>query len=149
MPVEFIETEAQNAGTVIEMIDRGPGRAKEKRRRRYHLLDKISKPTQYKGRTFKARITTRQRDAGERLFEAWCETMRSPTPTNEFVDKSVDWDGIALQNAARIGMFAEVSKHLPQKYRDVVLTVVIHQIMVDDIDGLRAGLDAVAEGLRL
>ena len=99
MPVEFIETEAQNAGTVIEMIDRGPGRAKEKRRRRYHLLDKISKPTQYKGRTFKARITTRQRDAGERLFEAWCETMRSPTATSEYVDKSVDWDGIAERGA--------------------------------------------------
>jgi len=150
MPVAFVETAAQSEGTVIEVIDLGPGRAKEKRRRRYHLLHTLAQPRNYgSGRVFPPRITRRQQDAGERLHEAWCETMRSPTGTNEYVDKSVDWDGIALANAERIGKFAEVSQHLPQRYRDVVLTVVIHQVMVEDIDALRAGLNAVADGLRL
>lgn len=43
LPVEFVETEAQNAGTTIELIDLGRGRAKEKRRRRYHMLDRLAK----------------------------------------------------------------------------------------------------------
>jgi len=83
------------------------------------------------------------------LHDAWCETQRSPTATNEFVDKSIDWDGIALANAERIGKFAYVSKHLPQQYRDVVLTVCISQSAAEDMDALRAGLDAIARGVRI
>jgi len=140
LPVEFVETEAQNAGTTIELIDLGRGRAKEKRRRRYHMLDRLAKFIDYgKGRTSPARITHRQRDAGFKLFDAWCETELSPSMTHEFVDKSVDWDGIALANAERSAAWANVSRFLPAQYRDVVLTVVIHQIPVDDMDSLRAG----------
>ena len=138
------------AGSTIELIDRGAGRSPEKRRRRYHLLEHLAKPRNYgSGRVYPPLLTGQQRDAGLALHDAWCETQRSPTATNEFVDKSIDWDGIALANAERIGKFAEVCQHLPQRYRDVVLTVVIDQIMVEDIEALRAGLNAVAEGLRL
>ena len=149
-PVQFIETEAQMAGSTIELIDRGAGRSPEKRRRRYHLLEHLAKPRNYgSGRVYPPLLTGQQRDAGLALHDAWCETQRSPTATNEFVDKSIDWDGIALANAVRIGKFASVSRLLPQQYRDTVLTVVIHQMPVDDMDALRAGLDAIARGLRL
>lgn len=138
------------AGATIELIDRGAGRSPEKRRRRYHLLEHLAKPRNYgKGRQYPPLITGRQRDAGLALHDAWCETQRSPTATNEFVDKSIDWDGIALANAVRIGKFAHVSQYLPQRYRDVVLLVCISQIATEDMDTLRAGLDAIAEGLRL
>lgn len=150
LPVEFVETKAQNAGTTIELIDRGKGRSPEKRRRRYHMLDRLAKFIDYgKGRTSPARITQRQCDAGFKLLDAWCETELSPSMAHEFVDKSVDWDGIALANAQRSAAWASVSRFLPARHRDVVLTVVIHQIPVEDMDGLRAGLDAVADGLRL
>lgn len=150
LPVEFVETEAQNAGATIELIDRGNGRAKEKRRRRYLLVEHLAKPQDYgRGNIVPAKLTFRQKEAGIALHEAWCETERSPAQTHVFVDKSVDWDGIAIASAERIATFADVSQFLPAKHRDVVLTVVIHQIPVEDLSGLRAGLDAVADGLRL
>lgn len=149
VPPAWVETEAQMAGATVEVIER-PGREPEVKRMRYHLLERLAKSFDYgKGRVSPAQITGRQRDAGLALHEAWCETMRSPAQTHVFVDKSVDWSGIAIASAERIATFADVSKFLPQKHRDVVLTVVIHQMPVEDMASLKAGLDAVADGLRL
>ena len=151
VPPAWVETDAQMAGTTVELIER-PGREPEVKRMRYHLLEHMAKShraANNKGPWHPAQITERQRNAGLALHEAWCETMCSPAQTHVFVDKSVDWDGIAIASAERIATFADVSKFLPAKHRDVVLTVVIHQIPVEDLSGLRAGLDAVADGLRL
>jgi hypothetical protein len=149
MPVEWIETEAQNAGCVVEVVDKGEGKSSVKARRRYHLLDQMAKTQQYGKHISPALLTQRQANAGFKVHDAWCETMRGGGPVKEYVQSSPDWGGIAIANADRIGKFAAVTCHLPQQHRDVVLQVCNMQIPTDDLSGLRAGLDAIAEGLGL
>ena len=149
MPVEWIDTPAQNAGCVVEVIDKGEGKSNVKARKRYHLLDQMAKAQQYGRHISPAKLTQRQANAGFAVHDAWCETMKGGGPIKEYVQSTPDWDSIAVANADRIGKFARVTQHLPQQYRDVVLQVCNMQIPTDDLSGLRSGLDAVADGLGL
>lgn len=154
LPPEWVDTPAQNAGCEIRTIAE-PGKSGIRRRHRDHLLEVMAKPRKYGNTTKPAQITPRQRDAGIRLLEAWCETQRSPEQSGNYVQNSPDWDAIALNGVERIWDFQEVSQHLPQQYRDAVLTAVVNQIIPDAwlyeqwLSDLRAGLDAIADGLRL
>ncbi|MFK7944632.1 MAG: hypothetical protein AB8B85_17225 [Paracoccaceae bacterium] len=148
MPPEWIDTEAQNAGCEITMIE-AEGKSTVKIRKRHHLLDQMAKAQQYGKHISPALLTQRQANAGFALHDAWCENMRSGGPMNEYVQSSPDWGGIALANIERIWKLTDVTKHLPSQHRDVVLQVCNMQIPTDDLKGLRAGLDAIAEGLGL
>ena len=141
-------TEAALSGCVVETFQ-DDGKTTVEAKRRYHFLDQLSKPRKYGKHTSPALITQRQASAGFAIHDAWCETERGAGPMKEFVQSSPDWGSIAVANADRIGRFASVTKHLPQQYRNTVLQVVNMQIPTDDLSGLRAGLDAVADGLGL
>ena len=148
VPDEWVETEAHKAGVREELIQR-EGRSPEKRRKRYHLLEELAKPRQYGKHKSPPLITGKQMDAGLALNDAWCETQRSPDPKPESVDSSPDWDAIALGQVERVWKLSAVTKLIPPHCRDVVLQVCTMQIPTEDMDTLKEGLDAIAEGLGL
>ncbi|MFK7944557.1 MAG: hypothetical protein AB8B85_16810, partial [Paracoccaceae bacterium] len=148
MPVEWVDTDAQNAGCEITQVE-VEGKSTVRIRKRNHLLDQMAKARVYGKHTSPPLITERQAKAGNALHDAWCENMRSGGPIKEYVQSSPDWGSIALANVERIWKFTDVTKYLPSQHRDVVLQVCNVQIPTDDLKGLRLGLDAIADGLGL
>lgn len=149
IPVNWQTTEAQEAGTITAPVKDGRGEM-DVRRQRFHLIEHIAKKTRVGERQFPALISKRQEAAGIMLLEAWLETQRSPAPTTEYVDKTPDWDAIALGQVERKWRLADISAFVPRECKDVVDSAIRCQIlMAEDIDRLKVGLDAIADGVRL
>lgn len=150
------ETPAAMAGAEVR-THQDEGKAPVRRKFRDHLLENMARPRKYKDEMKPPLISGRQKDAGIRLFEAWCNTIRSPAQSYIYVQSTPDWGEVALGSVKRIWELQDVSKFIPDECRDVVLCVCVQQIPVyhgataqqgrDRLDMLKAGLDAIADGL--
>lgn len=123
MPVEWIDTPAQNAGTTIETI-REPGKADRKRRYRLHILEQM-----HRG----GRISRRQMLAGMELHEAWCATQLSPPAVREVVvDGTMDPDRITVAQVEAMQRYADLAAAVPAAQRYVVRHVVLDNRAIRD-----------------
>lgn len=123
MPVEWIDTPAQNAGTTIETV-REPGKADRKRRYRLHILEQM-----HRG----GRISRRQMLAGMELHEAWCATQLSPPAVREVVvDGTMDPDRITVAQVEAMQRYADLAAAVPAAQRYVVRHVVLDNRAVRD-----------------
>ena len=158
MPPAWIDNDAQNAGCEIDQIQR-EGRAPLLRRTRTHLLERMAKPRQIRGRPAPALITRRQMDAGLAYFNAWCNTQKTPEQNGVFVDCTPDWDGITLMGVERIAQLAAFSKWISRENRWLVNQVCLMQVPIRHnrdyrtakrfVCLLRSELDAMADGLMI
>ena len=114
MPVAFIETEAQNAGCVVETI-REEGKARRKRRYRLHVLERMAKETDGL-----MRITERQKLAGMALHDAWCGTLLSPPAVREIVvDSTPRPDDLTVHQVIAMQRYADLIGVIPRQFRPV------------------------------
>lgn len=141
MPVAFIETEAQNAGCVVETIQED-GRARRKRRYRLHLVERLA---------MQRILSEAQKLAGMRLYDAWCATMLSPPAVQEvFVDSAPRPDNRAVMQVVRMQAYADMIAEVPLMYRVAVRRLVCDRLFPQtsyELDHARRGLNQLVKHL--
>ena len=138
MPVAFVETPAQNAGTVVEIItsDRG---TRSKRRYRLHILERMGRMRL---------LSRRQVTAGLAVHDAWCRTQLSPPAVRElFVDTTPRPDDIAVAQVEAMQAYADIMALVPVWYRQAVRRLAVDRLLpttARELEDARRGLSALA-----
>lgn len=156
------KTPAALAGTTI-MVFREDNGAEFRRKYRDHALEIMARSKHRNGKPRQPEISTRQRDAGLRLHEAYCRTeLSGDAPfTKVYVDVSPDPSAVALSQAERVTEYAKLMSEIPSDLRGPVWHVAVMSKMLRagySKDGkeaamhkaqLQVALDLLANHLRL
>lgn len=101
--------------------------AEFRRKHRDHVLEIMASSKRRNGKAKQPEISTRQRDAGLRLHEAYCRTeLSGDAPfTKVYVDVSPDPAAVALAQAERVTEYAILMAKVPQNMRGPVWHVAV------------------------
>lgn len=143
MPIEWIDSPAQNAGCVVEVISE-TGKANRKRRYRLHIVERLAQ---------RRVLSESQKLAGLALHGAWCQTMLSPPAVQEiFVDATPRPDDVTVHQVERMQRFADMAAAIPVLYRAHVRRLACDRLMpqtAGDLELARQGLMRLAKHLGL
>ena len=129
-PVEWLETEAQMHGTVVETVkDDTPGKIRQKRRYRLHTLERMAN-----ARDPMARISERQKLAGLEIHSRWCNTQLSPPCVREIVvDSTPRPDDTTIAQVEAVQAFADIMRLVPSDMSGVVRHVCCDNLPITKI----------------
>lgn len=115
MPVEFIRTDAQDAGCELVVIDDGEGRCYRMRRYRTHTLERMAKENGA------MRVSERQLLAGLDLHAAYCRTqLSSPAIPEIQVDRTPRPDEATVNKCHAATVFAKMTTGIQREHMKVV-----------------------------